>query len=66
MADSPADNGNDSGTPRWVKTSAIVTGVLVVAVVAMMLSGHHGPGRHAISSLAADAPGANKSAKGGE
>jgi hypothetical protein len=34
-------------TPRWVKLSGIVVGVLVLlAVVVMLVGGHHGPGRH--------------------
>jgi hypothetical protein len=39
------------GTPRWVKMSALVVAVLVVAlVIAMLLAGgEHGPGRHAAS-----------------
>jgi hypothetical protein len=39
--------GPTSGTPRWVKVSAIVATVLVLLVAAMLLSGgRHGPGRH--------------------
>ncbi|HMT33196.1 hypothetical protein [Gordonia pseudamarae] len=35
-------------TPRWVKVVAVVVGVLIVLVVAVMLlsGGNHGPGRH--------------------
>ncbi len=35
-------------TPRWVKVFGIVTLVLVllVVVVALMIGGKHGPGRH--------------------
>jgi hypothetical protein len=37
----------DSGTPRWVKVSAIVVLVLVLLVVVMLVvGGDHGPGRH--------------------
>ena len=34
--------------PRWVKISAIVTGVLVMLVVVALVvgGGNHGPGRH--------------------
>ena len=41
--------GSTTGTPRWVKVSAIVALVLVVLVVVMLLvggPGSHGPGRH--------------------
>lgn len=40
-------------TPRWVKISAIIAGVVIVLVVALLISdsqglgGEHGPGRHA-------------------
>ena len=36
------------GTPRWVKTSAIVAlAVVAVFVIVMLVSGgEHGPGRH--------------------
>ena len=35
------------GAPRWVKVSVIVAGVLVVLVViALLVGGDHGPGRH--------------------
>jgi hypothetical protein len=37
------------GTPRWVKASGIVVGILallVVVVVAAGVGGPHGPGRH--------------------
>ena len=35
------------GTPRWVKISSAVVGLLVVMFVAMMFAGGgHGPGRH--------------------
>lgn len=37
------------GTPRWVKVSGIVVGVLVLLVVIVLvtgLGGPHGPGRH--------------------
>ena len=45
MADRPAY----PGTPRWVKAAAVVVGLLVVLVAAMLLAGlggPHGPGRH--------------------
>ncbi|HEX8510750.1 MAG TPA: hypothetical protein VF635_14780 [Propionibacteriaceae bacterium] len=44
-----AGAGSDQppGVPNWVKISAIVVAILVVAViVAMLLGGNHGPGRH--------------------
>jgi hypothetical protein len=36
------------GTPRWVKVTGIVVGILILLVVLMMLlsEGKHGPGRH--------------------
>jgi hypothetical protein len=37
------------GTPRWVKVSAAVIGILVLTVLAMIVAGvggPHGPGRH--------------------
>ena len=37
-----------AGPPRWVKVSAIVAGVLILVVIAVMLltGGEHGPARH--------------------
>jgi hypothetical protein len=62
MPDSPRypDTGDDAGvgpdresttgTPRWVKVSAIIAVILVVLVVVMLLvgggPGGHGPKRH--------------------
>lgn len=37
------------GTPRWVKISGIVVGILVLVVAIVMFTGvggPHGPGRH--------------------
>lgn len=45
MAEPTTDTGEDTGTPRWVKVSGIIAGVLVTLVVVMLLAGH-GPGRH--------------------
>jgi hypothetical protein len=45
MADPTSDTGDDPGTPRWVKMSGIIGGVLVALIVVMLLAGH-GPGRH--------------------
>jgi hypothetical protein len=48
----PNDGGTTQdgppGMPRWVKVSAIVTGLLVVLVVVALAvgGGNHGPGRH--------------------
>ena len=42
MADRPPDN---DGTPRWVKVSGIIGGVLALLFVILLLTGH-GPGRH--------------------
>lgn len=42
-----ASSDQPPGLPNWVKISAIVVAILVaVAVVAMLLGGNHGPGRH--------------------
>jgi hypothetical protein len=45
-----ADGESTTGTPRWVKVSAIVAIVVVVLVVVVLLvgggPGGHGPGRH--------------------
>jgi hypothetical protein len=58
MSDSPSlpdtgvgpDRESTTGTPRWVKVSAIIALVLVVLVVVMLLvgggPGGHGPSRH--------------------
>ncbi len=44
------DRESRTGTPRWVKVSAIVALVLVVLAVAILLfgggPGGHGPARH--------------------
>jgi hypothetical protein len=40
------------GTPRWVKVSGIIVGVLVVLAIIIVLTGvggPHGPGRHTSS-----------------
>ena len=36
-----------AGMPRWVIVSLIVAAVVVVMVVVGLLTGGHGPGRHA-------------------
>ena len=47
MADPPPfpDAGEEIGTPRWVKVSAIIGAAVVLLVVVMLLAGH-GPGQH--------------------
>lgn len=40
-----ADNGDDTGTPRWVKVFGIIFIALVLLFIILMLAGH-GPGRH--------------------
>lgn len=44
------DRESTTGTPRWVKVSAIIAVILVMLVVVMLLvgggPGGHGPGRH--------------------
>ena len=32
--------------PQWVKVFALVAAFLIVLVVVLMLTGHHGPSRH--------------------
>lgn len=34
------------GPPRWVKVFAVIGLIVLAAVVAMLVSGHEGPGRH--------------------
>lgn len=45
-----ADKPTYPGTPRWVKVSGIVAGVVAVTIVILLLAGgglgRHGPGRH--------------------
>jgi len=47
----PAQPSNDDhpGMPPWLKLSALVVAVAVVALIVVMLAigGEHGPGRHA-------------------
>jgi hypothetical protein len=48
MADvppNPDSNGDDTGTPRWVKAFGIIALALVLLFVILMLTGHD-PGRH--------------------
>jgi hypothetical protein len=43
----PQDHGAPPGIPRWVKIFGIIAIVVIVLVViAMLLGGNHGPGRH--------------------
>jgi hypothetical protein len=47
--DTEADRGSSTGTPRWVKVSAVIVVVLVVLFVVLKLTGlggEHGPSRH--------------------
>ena len=50
-----------TGPPRWVKVSAIVAGILLLVVVAVMLlsGGQHGPARH---GFGLDAPASSPAA----
>lgn len=44
-----ADQSPYPGTPRWVKISGILLGVLIMLAAMLMVSGiggPHGPGRH--------------------
>ncbi|AOY73832.1 hypothetical protein IG195_20525 (plasmid) [Arthrobacter sp. TES] len=42
------DRDTFTGPPRWVKISALIAGILLLVVVAVMIfsGGEHGPGRH--------------------
>jgi hypothetical protein len=45
------------GLPRWVKVSAIVLAIVVLATIAALLiggGGEHGPGRHQSGSSLSD------------
>lgn len=41
-----------TGPPRWVKVSALIAGILILVVVAVMLltGGEHGPARHGLGA----------------
>lgn len=45
----------ESGTPRWVKVFALVSGVLVLVLVVVLTlgGGNHGPSRHGSLGTAA-------------
>jgi hypothetical protein len=51
-----ADRGSPPGMPRWVKVSGIIVAVLILLIVALLLSGGHGPRRHASSDAGGHAP----------
>jgi hypothetical protein len=42
--------GSPPSMPRWVKVLGIMTLILVLLVGIMLLTGEHGPGRHAPSA----------------
>ena len=48
--DAGAGRGS-TGVPRWVKVSAVIAAIVLVAVLVVMLlsGGNHGPGRHVAS-----------------
>jgi len=55
MVDRPAY----PGTPRWVKISGIVVGVMILLAVVLVVSGiggPHGPGRHLSLPNASEGP----------
>jgi hypothetical protein len=54
------DRETFTGPPRWVKVSAIASGILILIAVAVMLlsGGEHGPARHGFG-LEARISGAN-------
>lgn len=60
LPDSGADRDREAltGPPRWVKISAIVAGVLILVVIAVMLltGGQHGPARHGFGIGAPTSP----------
>jgi hypothetical protein len=62
LPDSGAEHDREAltGLPRWVKVSFIVTGVLILVIVAVMLltGGQHGPARHGVGVGAPVSPGA--------
>lgn len=41
-----ASVGDDDDAPRWVKAFMLVLVLLLVAVIAALLAGGHGPGIH--------------------
>jgi hypothetical protein len=48
-ADEPAgapERESSTGTPRWVKVSAVVALIVVVLFVVLLIAGGHNPGRH--------------------
>lgn len=54
------------GTPRWVKISGIVIGILallLVVVIVTGIGGPHGPGRHTFSG---DGPAGHRPLDGGD
>lgn len=58
-----------TGLPRWVKVSAVVAGILLLVVVAVMLlsGGQHGPARHGFGLDApASSPAALQSSASGQ
>jgi hypothetical protein len=49
--DGSADRGPTAGPPRWVRIAGIIALALVVlALIALLAGGNHGPGRHQSSS----------------
>jgi hypothetical protein len=59
--DSAPPDVSTAGAPRWVKVSGVIALLLVLLVVALLLSGGHGPGRHASTA----GTGARTAAAGG-
>jgi hypothetical protein len=48
--DQESSLGTPPSMPRWVKVLGIITLILVLLVGIMLLTGEHGPGRHAPSA----------------
>ena len=58
MAGRARPDDDVSGTPRWVKVSAIIALALIVLVVVALLvgGGNHGPGRHSSGDAGGQTP----------
>jgi hypothetical protein len=60
------DRASTDGTPLWVKVFALIAVVLLVLLLVIaVLTGGHGPGRHALSGQAGgDTPPASVAERG--
>jgi hypothetical protein len=58
-----ADRGSPPGMPRWVKVSGIIVAILaLLLVIVLLISGGHGPRRHASGDAGSQAPLSNVTA----